>query len=169
MAGIVFSCTNDLDEIKTVTFDPKEPDEITKDLNVFYTDSGYAKVNIYAKIAETYTNPQHVTKLKDSLKVDFYSANGIITTTLTAKYGEVNYTTGQLFVKDSVLLYNHKDKRELRTKTLYWNQKDSTIYTNDDVFLTSPKGKGKGSSIKTSQDFSYYKITDPEGNYEFDQ
>src|SRR5690606_7236517 len=91
MTGIFFSCSNDLDSIKKVTFDPKAPDEVTKDLSVYYTDSGYAKVNIYAAIAETYSKPEHITKLKDSLKVDFYDENGIITTTLTAKYGEVNY------------------------------------------------------------------------------
>ena len=169
VTGIFFSCSNDLDSIKKVTFDPKAPDEVTKDLSVYYTDSGYAKVNIYAAIAETYSKPEHITKLKDSLKVDFYDENGIITTTLTAKYGEVNYATGQMFVKDSVRLYNYKDERELRTKTLYWNQKDSTIFTDDNVRLKSRKGIGFGTSIRTRQDFSYYKLTDPRGQYEFDQ
>ena len=169
MAGIFFSCSNDLDSIKRVTFDPKAPDEVTKDLSVYYTDSGYAKVNIYAAIAETYSKPEHITKLKDSLKVDFFDEKGVITTTLTAKYGEINYATGQMFVKDSVRLYNYHDQRELRTKTLYWNQKDSTIYTNDNVRLKSRKGVGFGTSIRTKQDFSYYKLTDPRGQYEFDQ
>jgi LPS export ABC transporter protein LptC len=169
MAGILFSCSNDLDNIRKVTFDPNAPDDITKNVSMYYTDSGYARVNIYAAIAETYSKPEHITKLKDTVKIDFYNEFGVITTSLTAKYGEVNYSTGEFFVQDSVRLVNIKDKRELRTKKLTWNQKDSTIYSDDDVIVKSPKGIGYGTSIKTKQDFSYYKLTDPRGKYEFNE
>lgn len=169
MAGILFSCSNDLDNIRKVTFDPNAPDDITKNVSMYYTDSGYARVNIYAAIAETYSKPEHITKLKDSVKIEFYNEYGVITTSLTAKYGEVNYSTGEFFVQDSVRLFNIKDKRELRTKKLTWNQKDSTIYSDDDVIVKSPKGIGYGTSIKTKQDFSYYKLTDPRGKYEFNE
>lgn len=168
-AGILFSCSNDLDNIRKVTFDPNAPDDITKNVSMYYTDSGYARVNIYAAIAETYSKPEHITKLKDSVKIEFYNEYGVITTSLTAKYGEVNYSTGEFFVQDSVRLFNIKDKRELRTKKLTWNQKDSTIYSDDDVIVKSPKGIGYGTSIKTKQDFSYYKLTDPRGKYEFNE
>ena len=169
LAGILFSCVNDLDTVKKVTYNPNAPDDVTENLSMYYTDSGYARVNVYAKIAETYSKPEHITKLKDEVKVDFYDEHGIVTTSLTAKYGEVNFTTGQMFVEDSVRLWNRKDKRELRTKRLTWNQRDSTIFSNDDVVVKSPKGIGYGTSIKTKQDFSYYKLTEPRGNYEFDQ
>lgn len=169
MAGILFSCVNDLDTIREITVDPNAPDDVTKNLSMYYTDSGYAKVNIYASIAENYSKPEHVTKLKDSVKIDFYSEDGVITTSLTAKYGEINYATGLMFVQDSVRLWNHKDQREMRTKKLYWNQKDSTIYSLDNVIVSSPKGVGYGTSIKTKQDFSYYKLTNPTGKYEFNQ
>src|SRR5690606_4447424 len=118
--------------------------------------------------AETYSKP-HVTKLKDSLKVDFFDEKGTITSTLTAKYGEVNHETGRMFVKDSVKFVNHADKRIMYTDILYWDQSDSTIYTDQNVRLISPKGKAYGSSLKAKQDFSSYKITDPRGAYEFDQ
>lgn len=169
MAGILFSCVNDLDTIKKVTYDPKAPDEITEDLSVTYTDSGYVKVRIYAAIAETYHSPEHLSKLKDSVKIDFFSEDGELVTTLTSHYGEVNFKTGKMFVRDSVHLYNFSDQRELITSSLYYDQNDSTIYTNDNVIIRSKKGIGYGTSIRTKQDFSYYKLTDPRGDYEFNQ
>ncbi|HLU87843.1 MAG TPA: LPS export ABC transporter periplasmic protein LptC [Taishania sp.] len=165
---MLISCTNDLDQIKRITYDPKSPDEVSQNISIYFADSGYAKLTIFAVHAETYSKP-HVTKLKDSLKVDFFDEKGTITSTLTAKYGEVNHETGRMFVKDSVKFVNHADKRIMYTDILYWDQSDSTIYTDQNVRLISPKGKAYGSSLKAKQDFSSYKITDPRGAYEFDQ
>lgn len=160
------ACTNDFNSIKKITDDPKSPNEVSVNLNIYYADSGYAKLNIFASHAETFLNP-HITYLKDSLKVDFYDEDGQITSTLTAKYGEVNHESGKMFVKDDVKLVNYADKRTLYTSILYWNQMDSTIYTDQQVRLVSPKGQAFGSSLKAKQDFTSYKITDPRGAYEF--
>ena len=167
-SAVFYSCTNDLDKIKKITYDPKAPNEVSKNLSIYFADSGYAKLNIFAVHAETYAKP-HVTLLKDSLKVDFYDENGRITTTLTAKYGEVNHETGKMFVKDSVKLVNHAEERTMYTTILHWNQSDSTIYTDENVRLVSPKGKAYGTSFRARQDFTNYKITNPRGAYEFDQ
>lgn len=166
--GILYSCTNDLDTIKKITYDPESPDEVSQNLTIYYADSGYAKLNIYALHAETYTKSQ-ITQLKDSLKVDFYDDFGQVTSTLTAKFGEINHESGRMYVKDSVKLVNHSDKRTLYTSILFWNQKDSTIFTDENVKLVSPKGTAYGSSLRAKQDFTYYKIKDPKGAYEFDQ
>jgi len=169
LAGILFSCVNDLESIKKVTYDPKAPDEVTKDLRVFYTDSGYARVEIRAKLAETYRKPELVTKLKDGLTVEFFSYDGKIVSTLSALYGEVNFTKGILFVKDSVRLYNLEKKQQLETEILYWNQKDSSIYTNSNVIVRSPKGVLLGKGIQTKQDFSKYEFLEPYGKINFDK
>ena len=71
---LLLSCVNDLDDIQKVTFDPKAPDEVTKNLHVFYTDSGYARVEIFATLAETFSQPEALTKLSDGIKVNFFSA-----------------------------------------------------------------------------------------------
>lgn len=162
------SCTNDLNKIKKITFDPNAPDEVSTNFRVFMKESGYAQLQLFATYAETFNQP-HMTKLKDSLKVDFYGVDGEIVSTLTANYGEINYDTQKMFVRDSVKFVNHEDQRTLYTTILYWNQEDSTIYTNENVKLVSPKGTAYGSSLKAKQDFTNYRITDPRGAYEFNQ
>ena len=154
IAGIfLFSCENDLDAIQKVTYDPKSPDDVTHNLKVLYNDSGYPQIKIFAKLAETYSKPEHLTKLKNGLQVDFYSIDGEITSTMTAQYGEINFATGKVSVKDSVVLFNYKKKQRLETEELFWNQKDSTIFTDKYVLIkTEGKGiTGRGHGISTTQ------------------
>ena len=164
----LFSCVNDLESIQKVTYDPKAPDEVTKNLRVFYTDSGYARVEVFASLAETYSKPIAVTKLKDGIKVNFFSADGKIVSTLTALYGEVNYANGTFFVRDSVQLVNHEKKQRMETEALFWNQKDSSIYTTSNVVVRSPQGVLYGDGIRTKQDFSEYEFLKPYGKINFD-
>jgi LPS export ABC transporter protein LptC len=164
---LVTNCVNDLETIQRVTYDPKAPEEVTKDLRVFYNDSGFARIEITASLAETYSKPEMVTKLKDGLRVNFFSTDGKIVSTLTALYGEVNLTSGKMVVKDSVQLYNFAKKQRLLTEVLYWNQRDSVIYTYSNVVVRSPAGSLYGDGIKTKQDFSNYVFLNPRGKYDF--
>ncbi len=66
-------------------------------------------------------------------------------------------------VKDSVRLYNSKKKQTLETEVLYWNQKDSSIFTPAQVIVKGPDGTFLGEGIKTKQDFSRYEILKPRG------
>lgn len=154
VAGILFSCVNDLDTIEKVTYDPNAPDEVTTDLEVFYNDSGAAQIRIYAKLAETFTKPERITKLKDGIKVDFFNSDGTIVSTLTALYGEVNFNTGKIFVQDSVQLRNHAKDQVLETEQLFWNQKDSTIYTYKNVVVRTPKDILYGRGIRSKHTFN---------------
>jgi LPS export ABC transporter protein LptC len=168
MAGIFFSCVNDLDTIQKVTFNEDAPNDVMREFNMFYNDFGYARVEIYAALAETYINPTHLTKLKDGVKVDFYSDDGIIISKLTALYGEVNYESGEILVRDSVSLLNLKKGQLLETEELFWNQNDSMIYTNKNVIIKSPDNsiQGWGRGIETTQEFSHYKIIEPYGKFD---
>lgn len=169
LAGILFSCVNDLDTIQKVTYDPKAPSETSTNLEVVYTDSGYARVRIFAKLAETYNTPEHVTKFKDGVEVDFYSEKGDIISRLTALYGEVNFKSGLITVRDSVILRNLKKKQTLETEQLFYNQLNDTIYTPKYV-ICKREGKGvigRGHGLKTTRFFNYAVILEPEGKVDF--
>jgi LPS export ABC transporter protein LptC len=165
LAGILVSCVNDLDDIKKVTFDPESPTEVSKNLEVFITDSGYPKVKIFAKLAEKYTLPEEITKLKDGLRVDFYDEEGEIVSTLTSLYGEIRDGGEKMLARDSVELYNYAKKQRLKTEELHWNQNDSLIYSEKNVSVSSPEGVIYGTGIRTKQDFSKYVFTKPRGTF----
>lgn len=167
---VIFSCENDLEAIQKITFDTNTPDETTKDLHIMISDSGYAKVEIIATLAETFRNKTHITKVKDSLRVNFFNDKGKVISTLFALYGEINFTNGTIIVKDSVRLYNFQNKQMLETEALFWNQRDSTIYSLSQIIVRSPKGIVIGKDgIKTTQEFNKYELLKPEGKIQIEE
>ena len=164
----ISSCENDLEAIERISFDAHSPDETTKNLKMIYADDGYARVEIYASLAETFRGKEEITKIKDSLKVHFFNEKGEIVSKLTALYGEINYSKGTMMVKDSVRLYNYEKKQTLETEALFWNQKDSSIYSRSSVIVRSPKGTIFGEGIRTKQDFSKYELIKPVGKFEME-
>lgn len=138
MAGMFFSCVNDLDKVKQVTTRPDSPNETSEDLHIVYTDSGFAQVEIFASIAETYSQPKEMTQFKDGLKVNFFNPDGSIASTLTSLYGEIDQKSGNITVRDSVRLRNIEQEKTLETEILYWNQKGDSIYTDKAVVVKSP-------------------------------
>lgn len=170
LTGILFSCENDLETIQKITFDTNAPDESTKDLRIVISDSGYAKVEILAALAETFRGKQHITKVKDSLRVNFFNEKGKVVSTLFALNGEINFTNGTIIVKDSVRLYNFKNRQLLETEALFWNQKDSTIYSLSQIIVRSPKGIIIGKDgLKTTQEFDKYELLKPEGKIQIEE
>ena len=126
IGGLFSSCVNDLEEIQKVTYDEKAPNEVIQDLDVIYLDSGLAKIQVISKITEIQRTPESITKLKDKVLVNFYSNKGEIVSTLTAMYGEINFTRGEMFVQDSVKLYNVKKKQSLEFTSTYFDYINST-------------------------------------------
>ena len=163
------SCVNDLDTIRKITYKSTDPDDRTRDLVVLYTDSGYAKIQVFAKIAETYTKPDQVMKLKDGVKVNFFDDDGEIISVLTALYGEIHQNEGTMFVRDSVVLYNIEKRQRLETEELHWNQKDSSIYTNKAVVVRKDDAILFGQGIKTKQDFTEYEFIQPRGSMDINK
>jgi len=159
-----FSCENNVDDVRRITFNPKSPDETISKFRLVYNEGSKARVELFANLAETYNKPEKITYIRDSLRVNFFSETGEVVSTLTAKSGEINMSKNEIMVKVSVQLYNHRKKQLMKTEVLYWRQKDSLIFTNRRVIVTSPKGYMTGSGFKTKQDFSWYEILKPEGN-----
>ena len=162
MAGIFFSCVNDLDKVKKVTTRPDSPNETSEDLHVVYTDSGLTQIEIFATIAETYSEPKAMTQFKDGLKVNFFNPDGSIASTLTSLYGEIDQKTGNITVRDSVRLRNIEEQKTMETEVLYWNQKGDSIYTDKAVVVKSPDMILSGIGAWTTPKFDtaqFYKPT----------
>lgn len=161
MAGMFFSCVNDLEKVKRITTRPDSPNETSEDLHIVFTDSGFAQVEIFARIAETYAKPKEVTKFKDGLKVNFFNPDGSIASTLTSLYGEIDQNSGNIVVRDSVRLKNIQEQKTLETEVLYWNKRGDSIYTDKAVVVKSPDMIVSGMGAWTTPKFDTAQFYQP--------
>ena len=157
------SCVNDLDKIKQITFKSTDPEQKTEELYILQTEGGFPQFRLYAPLAEAYSKPEEVTKFKEGIKVEFFGDDGKPESILTGLYGEINETKGTMRVLDSVQLHNPARKQTMYTEALYWDQKDSLIFTDKMVMIKSPTELIYGKGIRAKQDFSYYEFLEPQG------
>lgn len=170
LACVISSCVNDLEKIKQVTFDSKDPDEKTKELFLTYSDSGMTKIRLYAPIGESFNDKNgKKVKFNEGVKIEFYKTSGKLGSILTAQYGEINETDGTMVVRDSVRMYNTDKDQHLETEELYWNRMDSTIFTDKMVTVKTPKMLFFGKGLKAKQDFSSYEFLEPQGRFKIDK
>ena len=118
---------------------------------------------MFSFIIDTSYEPKHVTNFKDYLRVDFFDKSGAKVSTLVALSGVFDHDEGVVEVQDSVRLFNYAKEQQLETEYLIWNKKDSTIRTDRNVLVRSPKEILKGKGLITKQDFSFFEILEPTG------
>lgn len=167
-AAVLSACVNDIEKIKKITFKAKDPEEKTSELYLTYTDSGMAKIRLYAPLAESFSKPEKVISFREGLKVEFYNSKGGLSSILTAQYGEINEADGTMEVRDSVRLFNPIKNQTLETEALFWTRKDSTIFTDKLVVVRTDKALIMGEGIRTKQDFSWYEFLKPRGKFNID-
>ena len=158
----IVGCENDFETIRKITFKPNDPNERTRDLELVYTDSGYAQIQLRATLAETYYTPEKITKFKEGINVDFFTKKGIVSSTLSAYYGEL-LQNNQTVVRDSVKLCNINQQQCLYTQELHWNQETQAMYTDKLVRVVAKDGVFYGDGIRTTQDFKKYEFIRPRG------
>lgn len=157
------SCVNDLDKIKKITFKSSDPEQKTEELYLLQTEAGFPQFKLYAPLAEAYSTPENITKFREGVKIEFFDDAGNLESVLTGLYGEINEQKGTMRVLDSVQLHNPSRKQTMYTEALYWDQKDSLIFTDKMVMIKSPTELIYGKGIRAKQDFSYYEFLEPQG------
>lgn len=149
-----------MSKVQKIITEPNSPDQTTENLHLIYTDSGQAKIEIFSRIAESYSREKQETLFKDGLKVNFYK-NGKVKSVLTSLFGKINKETGDITVRDSVKLVNLEQNKTLETEVLYWNKSGDSIYTDKPVVITTPKMILYGVGAWTTPEFDTAQLFHP--------
>jgi LPS export ABC transporter protein LptC len=125
------------------------------DESVAFSDSGKTKAVLFYKHLRKFERPAET--LMDTIKVNFYSQLGQISSVLTANKGKADDLTNDLYAIDSVVAVNDSGVT-LRTQELMWKNKERKIVTDKFVTIVSPKEKIQGYGLESDQGLRNYTI-----------
>jgi len=157
-AGILFSCSNNLEEIKEVTSKSDGPDEITEEVIMLFTDMGKSKLKLESPLVYRFLDLEKMKiECPKGMKVTFYDTLENIESVLTANYGLLLSEEQYLKVQDSVVFQNNKKDR-LDTELLnIFFEKDS-IYTDKFVKVSTETGVISGTGLVSNSNFTKYEL-----------
>lgn len=123
---------------------------------VIFSDSSQIKAILWAGHIAVYA-ASHYTRLDDSVHVDFFDAQGRHSSTLTARWGQVDDATDNFEAHDNVVVVSDSGT-VLRTDRLYWTNADRTMHTDAFVDIVSPTEHIYGTGMVSDEGLKNYKI-----------
>ncbi len=157
------SCKNDLKKIHQTIDRSMLNTERADSVTIIYSKEGVTKAQLFAKTFNHVQDakPPYI-EMKNGLRVLFYNDSMNLQSTLLAKYGRYFEQSGNVLVRDSVVVYNIK-KEQLNTEELIWNEKLQKFYTDKFVKITTPTQIIFGNGLESNQNFSDYTILKVKG------
>ena len=156
MAGMFFSCENDLENIKLVTATDDSPDQIVNNVHTLYSDTGVVRFEIIASRMEIFSVPEKKTIFKNGFQVNFFKSRDSIESTLTADYAEMKEGDNSFFARNKVIFTNFEKKQTLKTEELFWDQQTKRVHTEKAYEIVGPKTHVVGYGMDANETFSDY-------------
>jgi LPS export ABC transporter protein LptC len=158
IAGMFFSCSNNLEEVKEVTAKSNGPDEITEGVIMLFTDMGKSKLKLESPLVYRFLDKEKMKiECPDGMKVTFYDTLENVESVLTANYGLLLSEEQYLKVQDSVVFQNNiKDRLDTELLNIYF-EKDS-IYTDKFVKVSTESGVISGTGLVSNSNFTKYEL-----------
>jgi len=161
---ILFSaCRNDLKAIHEIIQPSLLNQESARDVTIYYSKEGKTKAALNTKTFQHVLDarPSYI-EMKDGLTVIFYNDSLKEISKLRARYGKMFDETGNVLVRDSVVVTNQKNEM-LQTEELVWNNKLQQFYTEQFVKISTPTRIIYGDGLESNQYFTEYRIKNVRG------
>ena len=165
MAGIFFSCENDLEDVDKFNIEDNAPDQLSEDVELIVTDSGKVKYSLKAKIVEDFMELK-LKRLKKGFILDMYDEYGEVRSRLSGINGEAYEFDKKMKVTDSVVFQNFTNNQVLYTEELIWDQNQRKIFTSKNVKIIENNDKVlTGVGLISDEEFNDPLIIKPAGDY----
>lgn len=159
IAGLLFSCTNDLEKIRQISniTDEKLAVETIYDGQIIYSDSANVKLILNSKLINRYSDEREYIEFIDGVRVQFYNFSGKKESEISAQYATLDYKTNLMEAKYNVVVRNNTGDR-LESEHLIWDEGRAEVYTEEDVKIVTSEEVLYGTGLVSNQDFTKYTI-----------
>lgn len=154
----LFSCSNDINEVKELAREDNLPMDVQEDLILQYSDSSYVRLQLEAPVAESYPQlDEPERRFPKGIEVFFFDALGKQETRLRAN-NATNFINKQLWHATGDVVVVNKKGEQLNTEELFWDERKEKIYSEVFVKITTPKEIIMGEGFEADQNFDNYVI-----------
>lgn len=165
LATLFFGCSGDNTEVLNR---PKYTGPINEgyDVTTLYSDSAVVKLKFEAPVVHDFENGDG--EYPEGIYLEFYDKEGEMTNTLRADYCYFYSDKNEYKASGDVVMRSIKEKQQLNTEELFWNQKEEKVYTDKFVRIETEDQITMGEGLEAAQDFSWYTIKDSRGTISLD-
>jgi LPS export ABC transporter protein LptC len=157
---MTLSCNYDLEILYKVIDTETEPDLTVENFETQRFDSARLQVRIISPLMKQFNSASEPRReFPNGLHVWIYEKTGELNAEITANWAIQTMETDLWEARNNVVVTN-VDGRILETEQLFWDQKESVLYSERFTKITESNGStASGDSFWALQDFSRYTLT----------
>ncbi len=154
--AMLFACDTDYNQANNFNQEIDVPQGVTKDVNLFYTDSGKVKANLKSPVILDYSNEKYGYRVfPKGVEVDFFNPDST-KNTIYADSAVAFDNPNLIDMRNNVKIIT-SDSVILTTSQLYWDTERQWVFTDRDYKIKLANGsENDGSGFDANQDFSLY-------------
>lgn len=168
LTGMLFSCENDIDQIKALTDDLDYPVQTVKNGTYHYTENSELTNTLIASMLKRYEGDNPRIEVEGGFEMLMYDSLEEVSAVLSAQRGTYYDTEGRLEARENVVFKNNEGAT-LKTEELIWLQDSDKVFTNKFVEITNDDGSIFSKGMTTNSKFSYYRLWEVNGDILLDQ
>jgi len=162
-AGMLFSCQNDIEEIKALTQESDLPVQIVKNGTFHYTEESKLMNTLKAKELKRFEGEVPRIEVSGGFEMFIYDTLEQVDAILTAEEGTFFDKQHHLEARENVVLVNNEGD-SLKTEELFWLQDSNKIYTNKFVEIYTDDGTIFSQGLETDSHFKRYRLKQVTGD-----
>jgi LPS export ABC transporter protein LptC len=137
LTAMLFSCTNDTQEVRDFLAENNLPIGIAKEAFHVYKDSGVVTSKLITPILNDFSNRKNhpYNEFPEGLKIINFENDGKDSVTVIGDYALSYSKTSISEIKGNVVVVNHTDQMKLETTQLFWDQKNKYFFTEKPFIL----------------------------------
>ncbi len=123
------ACRNDMETIRKLENESKEPLLTTRNLDMIYTDSGRLKARVRAPLMLSFADEENpYTEFPEGIHVEAFEQDTLIRGEITARYAIYHEKQKLWEGRGDVVGFNKAGDR-INTEQLFWDEQNQKIYT----------------------------------------
>lgn len=165
--AMLFSCKTDLQTIENITKVDDSPVESAYNIEVIYSEGASIKMVLTAPRMDRYEGEKNFMEMPEGVQVLFYDSLMNVSSSMTANYAISHEDDERVEARNDVVVINEMNEK-LNTELLVWDQKNSLIFSDTFVKITTEDEVLYGEGLEADERFNQWTIKRPRGTFTVD-